>query len=317
MLFSLFLGLGNANRFISFICEGDDNQTAKTINYWADEVKMCRNSFPKSFRYLKLVLWIGVLPCDSRHQLTSSLHGSETQHKKWKTYILTDVFHRERYQGQKITESRPEINLWLPGITTVLHLCYTHREGRGEKKKTLQSRHMSNICLPATHKTRQMSHQGEWGDMRSREQENNQRGAVVVLPTGKICLQLDRFFHVLQQPTRSPPILLLCYISPLSSFVLRWLLQRWKFWECRAKTDHFKAAYLTLAKFFISRLISWGGELLKLLWDWGCSSYNSSPRPSRYLPPSAGFKTPELNTYAGTQFTRCPHVQRCTSGTTV
>lgn len=135
MLFSLFLGLGNANRFISFICEGDDNQTAKTINYWADEVKMCRNSFPKSFRYLKLVLWIGVLPCDSRHQLTSSLHGSETQHKKWKTYILTDVFHRERYQGQKITESRPEINLWLPGITTVLHLCYTHREGRGEKKK--------------------------------------------------------------------------------------------------------------------------------------------------------------------------------------
>lgn len=167
MLFSLFLGLGNANRFISFICEGDDNQTAKTINYWADEVKMCRNSFPKSFRYLKLVIWIGVLPCDSRHQLTSSLHGSETQHEKWKTYILTDVFHRERYQGQKITESRPEINLWLPGITTVLHLCYTHREGRGEKKKKLFRADIwaTSVCLRHTRPGRWAIRENEvtWG----------------------------------------------------------------------------------------------------------------------------------------------------------
>lgn len=131
------------------------------------------------------------------------------------------MFHGKSHWGQKITESRPESNLWLPGITTVLHLCYTHAYVRKKKLK-----HMSNICLPATHGTQQKTHQGRerWNEERTIQRttkgDSGSSGSFMSLATP---ITVGR--SSANQP--GPPQLLhLTHCSFYSLSVARWLLQR-------------------------------------------------------------------------------------------
>lgn len=159
------------------------------------------------------------------------------------------MFHGKSHWGQKITESRPESNLSLPGITTVLHLCYTHAHARKKNPQTYEQ-HLSACNSRDSAKDPSGKGEVKWGE---NDPENNKRGQrqqwfLHVFGHTNYCWQ------VLCQPARSPTtsaLNTLFLLFPLCS-EMAIAEGRRKFGDCWAKTDHFKAAYLTLAKFFIT-----------------------------------------------------------------
>ena len=162
--------------------------------------------------------------------------------------------HEQSHWGQKITESRPLSNLWLPSITTVLHLRYTHAQV-AKKKKNLSSERTYEEHLSAWDSrgsAEDPSGRERWNEekksQRKTKGDSSSSGSAFMSLAGAITVGTS------SANLPGPPQLLHlthCSFPPLYSMMAIAEGLR-KFGDCWAKTDHFKAAYLTLAKFFIT-----------------------------------------------------------------
>lgn len=176
------------------------------------------------------------------------------QHMEWMEEKVTEDMNRQS-QDPRVTSD------FL--VSPLCYICVTPSEwGRKKKKRkekiSFQSKHMSNICLPATHWARQKSLGGAGGEMRRKRAREETKGDSSSKQQGLHVTGWTNYcWHVLCQPARSPTtpalnILFLFSLLPLPHRMMAIAEGLRKFGDCRAKTDHFKAAYLTLAKFFIT-----------------------------------------------------------------
>lgn len=146
------------------------------------------------------------------------------------------MFHGESHYGQEIVEPRAETSWYHRSVTFVLlpriseeHLSACNSWGSAEEPP---GRGRWNEEKESQKKTT--------GDRRSATAFKSLAGPITVGRSSAILPGRPQLLHLTLVP------------FPFLDSVMAIAEGLRKFGDCRAKTDHFKAAYLTLAKFFIT-----------------------------------------------------------------